>query len=661
MDWLDWAFVVLPLLTVAAVGLYARRYVRSVADFMSASRSAGRYLLCVAGGELQAGAIVFVAAFELFFQSGFAFNWWLAASVPIGILLKISGFVTYRYRETRAMTLAQFFEIRYNKSFRLFTGLIAFLAGILNFGIGPAIGARILTYFLGIPQHLHVFSLSIPSYIPLMALFLGITLFISLSGGVVTVMVINTLEGIFSQIFYLVIIFTLFSLFSWHQMHDVLLNQPPRHSLVNPFDGFGVKDFNIWYFFMALFLAVYGTMAWQNSGAYNGAALTPHEGRMGNVLTAWREMGKAAVIALLALCALTYLNHPDFAAGAAQVHERADQIANPQTRKQMAAPLAMAQFLPAGVKGIFCAILLMGIFGGDATHLHSWGSIFVQDLIVPLRRKPFGPKAHLLVLRCSILGVAAFAFFFGCFFHLADYVNMWWSVTQAIFVGGAGAAIIGGLYWRKGTAAGAWCAFVVGSALSFGGIVCQQVAAAHGHHFFLNGIQIAFFSSLIAIGCYVGVSLLTCRQDFNLERMLHRGPYAALKPELGEAPTPRRKESHLGKLIGMDENFTRGDRWIAGGLFSWSLFWFTVFVVGTVWNVVAPWRNETWAAYYHVVGLGLPVFFACVTGVWFTWGGLRDMRALFRHLKAEHVNPLDDGTVHAHRNLDEAALKKKDA
>lgn len=73
------------------------------------------------------GAVVFVAGFEVFAQSGFTLNWWLALGVPVGFALKIFGFVTYRFRETRTMTLAQFFEIRYNKSFRLFTGLIGFL------------------------------------------------------------------------------------------------------------------------------------------------------------------------------------------------------------------------------------------------------------------------------------------------------------------------------------------------------------------------------------------------------------------------------------------------------------------------------------------------------------------------------------------------------
>jgi SSS family solute:Na+ symporter len=46
---------------------------------------------------------------------------------------------------------------------------------------------------------------------------------------------------------------------------------------------------------------------------------------------------------------------------------------------------------------------------------------------------------------------------------------------------------------------------------------------------------------------------------------------------------------------------------------------------------------------------------AVVTAVWFTWGGIRDIRRLFSRLAREKVNHLDDGSVVNHQNLDETA------
>jgi SSS family solute:Na+ symporter len=655
MQLLDWILTVVPLLVVVAAGVYAQRFVVSVADFMSANRAAGRYLLCIAGGELQTGAVVFVAIFEVISHSGFTLAWWGWMTIPVGIIVRISGFVIYRYRETRAMTLAQFFEIRYSKSFRIFTGLLGFFAGILNFGIIPAIGARCLVYFLGLPETVSLFSHVVPTYMPLMALFLSITVFVAVSGGVITVIVVNCIEGIMSQVFYLIIIFSLLSMFSWHQISFALTDQPKGHSLMNPFDSSGIKDFNIWYILMGLVGGIYGTMAWQNASAYNSAAYSAHESRMGGILSNWRELGKGAVLTLLGVCAFTYLHHPDFRAGAAQVQAAVDRISDPQAQEQMASPIALAHLLPLGVKGIFCAILLMGVFGGDATHLHSWSSIFVQDFLVPLRRKPFGPRQHLWILRGAIVGVALFAFVFGCLFRQTEYIVMWWTVTTAIYVGGAGAAIIGGLYWKKGTAAGAWAGTLTGSILSVGGILLRQV---YGDRFPLNGTQISFFAMLIAVAVYIVVSLLTNREDFNMERMLHRGAYAKIKKAIHE-PTPAHHRISWGKLIGMDDDFTLGDKWVAGGLFGFSMLYFLVFLVGSVWNLLAPWPTSVWSTFWNYVGIGIPVILAVITGIWFTWGGLRDMRDLFRRLKQQRVNHLDDGTVVDHQNLDELIVKEQ--
>ncbi len=103
MSALDWIITLVPLALVLAAGIASSRLVRGVADFMSASRSAGRYLLCIANGELQAGAVVFVASFEVFSKGGIFCHvvaWLNSLAV---LLLSITGFVTYRFRETRAM------------------------------------------------------------------------------------------------------------------------------------------------------------------------------------------------------------------------------------------------------------------------------------------------------------------------------------------------------------------------------------------------------------------------------------------------------------------------------------------------------------------------------------------------------------------------------
>jgi Na+/proline symporter len=651
MHIIDWIFVIVPLLLVIAGGAFTHRYMKSVADFMSGGRVAERYLLAVASGVMGTGATAFVAAFEIISHSGYFLQWCSWINTPVLFLVAGTGFVVYRYRETRALTLAQFFEIRYSKSFRVFAGLLGFVSGLSMFAIIPVIDAQVITCVMGFPAMVTIFSTQIPTHLLIMALLLSITVFLTLAGGLITVMVTNAIEGMLSQAFFALIVITLLCLFKWSYISEVLGDQPPGHSLLNPFDAMRLKDFNVGYLVMTLFGIVYGTMA-QQSGL-NAAGLTPHENRMGNLLARWRELGKTLMVVFMGVCALTYISHPHYAAGAAQVERILGQIGNEQTRQQMRIPIALTSLLPIGVRGAFCAILLMGAFGSGSNSLHAWGGLFIQDVLVPLRKKPFERELHIRLLQVSVTGVAVFAFLFGCLFQQTQYVVMWWAVTTAIYVGGAGATIIGGLYWKKGTTAGAWAALFAGAILSVSGIVAQQL---YKGRFPLNGLQVSFYATIAAIIIYVIVSLLTKREDFNMDRMLHRGEYAVVKDVAGEAvplpPTTKRKIT-WGKLIGVDQEFTLRDRCIGGGFIVWGMFWFGVVVVGTVWNMIAPWSLAVWSVFWHVVGFGIPVAVSVVTSIWFIWGGIRDMRSLFRRLRQERVNDLDDGTVVGHQNLDE--------
>jgi SSS family solute:Na+ symporter len=196
---------------------------------------------------------------------------------------------------------------------------------------------------------------------------------------------------------------------------------------------------------------------------------------------------------------------------------------------------------------------------------------------------------------------------------------------------------------------------IAGSGLAISGILARIIWS----EFPLNGMQVSFCASLSALTLYVVISLLTCKEDFNMDRMLHRSEYARITEVLGGTRDRdiNTRRGLLARAIGIDKNFTRGDKWIASGLLAWSLFWVGVFIVGGVWNLIAPWPEHWWSSFWHVAGVGIPIFMALVTAVWFTWGGTRDIVRLFRHLKAGAVNELDDGTVVGHQNLDEAALR----
>jgi SSS family solute:Na+ symporter len=52
---IDWIVFLVPMIILVAIAAYTSRYLKSVADYMAGGRCAGRYMQCVARGEMGVG------------------------------------------------------------------------------------------------------------------------------------------------------------------------------------------------------------------------------------------------------------------------------------------------------------------------------------------------------------------------------------------------------------------------------------------------------------------------------------------------------------------------------------------------------------------------------------------------------------------------------
>ncbi len=710
MHLIDWLILIVPLTAVIFIGWRARQHVKAVSDFLAGGRVAGRYLLTIAIGEAGLGLITMVAQFQFFYKSGFAIGFWWAIATPIYLLVTLTGFAVYRYRETRAMTMGQFMEIRYSKRLRIFASLLCWVSGVLNFAIFPAVGARFIVHYSGLPAQLSLFPglPDIPTFALFMFGFLTLAVIVVFMGGQLTTMVTDCVAALFSYWMYAVIVVAIFVIFSWSQMTEAMQLRPPGESMLNPFDTEKLQDFNIGYVLIGILGNVYGWLSWQGSQGYNAAAVSPHEQKMAKVLGVWRGGLVAAMLILLSIASWTYMNHPDFSQGAAAVEAQlaADvrgqtEASTDQLQNQMRVPVAIAHFLPIGVTGMFFAVMIFLMISTDTTYLHSWGSILIQDIVLPNRKKPFTPRKQMWLLRFSILGVAIFAFIFSLFFNQVTYILMFMALTGSVYLGGAGAVILGGLYWKRGTTAGAWAAMIVGAGIAVLGFVFTQGWADHiypwlAEHapetleafskgleslgemlpfvywevtpdkFPITGQEIYLITIIGAVGSYIGISLLTCRETYNLQRMLHRGEYAR-EEEVGEAEKetneqenittdqPKRKPPKKWQrlILGFDENFTKGDKVLSVSVFCWSMTIFSLFLFALIYNAFSRFTSDGWATYFFITKVIMAMAMGAVTTVWFTIGGVRDLRQMFKRLATLHRNTADDGRVIGNVNADD--------
>jgi SSS family solute:Na+ symporter len=677
MHWIDWTILLAFVGFVVALACGTRKYTRSVADFLAASRCGGRYILAMSDGI--AGAISMVAMFQAYYEGGFAIVWWQVGFMPAWLFVAMIGWVIYRFRQTRAFTMAQFFEMRYNKNFRIFAGILAFMAGIINFGIFPSIGAHFFIYFCGLPQYVSLVGLEIDTYGLVMAVLIAIAVGFTFIGGQIAVIVTDFIQAVFCNVVFILILVVLYMKFNWSQITEAISHAPAGQSMVNPFKISKLESYNLWFWLISLFSAFYNAYAWQGQQAYNCSAKDAHEAKMSKVMGFYRMLTPVLFVMVVPVCVYTLMHHADFQLEAQRVNSVLSTVDNEAIRSQITVPTALRHILPVGALGAFSAVIFAAFIGTHDTYLHSWGSILVQDVILPLRKKPFKSEQHVKCLRRAILGVAIFIWFFSYFYSQKSDILMFYALSGTIFLGGAGAAIIGGLYWKRGTTAGAWVAMISGAFFAGIGFLLEQYWAEiainiqqswpslwdsakqlfpglNDKKFLFTNQEMFFFAMIISGAGYIIVSLVSGgKQQFNLDRMLHRGQYA-IETEKNSADESVR---HIGwkGILGFDKYFTLSDKLIYVGSYGIMFLLLGGCIAGSIYNWLFPTTDSAWLSFWHGFISVLAVL-TVVLIVWLTIGGFRDLKQLYVLLRTVKRDDRDDGTVVDHHNIDEYNERK---
>ena len=183
LEWLDWTIIGAFMAVLVSIALVSHRYTKSVADFLVTGRCAGRYVLCMARGMALMGAIHIIGTWQLSYEAGFTASWWHKMTAPIGVIMIVTGFAVYRYRQTRSMTVAQYIELRYSKKLRIFMGLVCFATGLFCFGIMPSVAASFIIYFIGLPTMIPTIFGDVSTYPVLMAGMILVAFFFTAVGG----------------------------------------------------------------------------------------------------------------------------------------------------------------------------------------------------------------------------------------------------------------------------------------------------------------------------------------------------------------------------------------------------------------------------------------------------------------------------------------------
>jgi SSS family solute:Na+ symporter len=189
---LDWVLIFSYLIGIALVGVYVNRHVHDADDYLVGGRGAGTALSVASFIGTGLGLVTVVYATVEGFNMGFSYLAIACFDLLGAFLFGISGVVIARLRRMELTTITEFYERRFNRKVRITAGTICALAGILNMGLFPKMGAMFLTYVAGLGNQDPAVSAMTVNIITTILILL--VLVYTVAGGMIAIIVTDYLQ-----------------------------------------------------------------------------------------------------------------------------------------------------------------------------------------------------------------------------------------------------------------------------------------------------------------------------------------------------------------------------------------------------------------------------------------------------------------------------------
>jgi SSS family solute:Na+ symporter len=443
---LDWCIVVGYLITIVAVGVYIRRYITNVTDFMVAGRGLKTFLAIATMIGTELGLVTVMYSSQKGFTGGFAaFHIALAAAI-VTLVVGLTGFIVVPLRRMKVMTIPEFYEKRFGRGVRILGGIILALSGILNMGMFLKAGSLFVMGITGLTQSVHLNII--------MSVLLGLVLLYTTLGGMVSVVVLDYIQFVVLSFGLLAASLLSIGDLGWSNIIETVSSLKGRAGF-DPFhgEGFGV-NYVVWMFFLGLVSCA----VWQTAVI---RACSAENTRTVKKIYTWASIGFLMRFLLpyfLGICAFVFIAQ----------HESLKNVFIPEGGSVdsqvslMAMPVFLSQILPVGLIGIISAGMLAAFMSTHDSYLLCWSSVLTQDVVAPWFKKGLSSKSRVLLTRIFIVTIGIFILVWGLWYDLGQDLWDYMAISGAIYFTGAIALLVFGLYWKRASKVGAYLALICG-------------------------------------------------------------------------------------------------------------------------------------------------------------------------------------------------------
>jgi len=443
---IDWLILIAYLIFIFFMGVFFKRYMKGLGDFIVAGRHLKVYLAVATLTGTELGLVTVMYNSELGFRSGFsAFH---VGVIEAGCIagIGITGFIVYKLRESKVMTIPEFYGKKFGTKVRWVGGIILALSGILNMGLFLQAGSRFMIGLIGAGISGTVTKL-------VMSAMLIMVLVYTALGGMVSVVICDYIQFVVLSIG--LVVLTVFSIkaIGWGTLFSFEAVKSQGEGWFNPV---AQPDFGISYIIWMFLVSLSAAALWQTVTLRVLASKSPKTAQRMFGLFTITGLTRRIMPMLWGICAFIFITK------ASHLSNAFFPAAGEGLNSQFGFPIFIAKIIPTGLIGIIAAGMMAAFMSTHDSYLLSWSSVLTQDIISPLVKRELSEKTRITITRAGIVTIGIFLLIWGLWYEAPTSLWSYFAITGTIYFAGAFSVVVAGLYWKRASRTGAMASLLCG-------------------------------------------------------------------------------------------------------------------------------------------------------------------------------------------------------
>ncbi len=450
---IDTVIVAVYLLLSVAIGLMVKRYAGSMANYIGAGRKVGTWLGVATMTGTELGLVTVMYSAQKGFSGGFAaFHIAVIAGVAT-LFVGLTGFIVGPLRRARVLTIPEFYEKRFNKSIRVIGGIMLVFGGVLNMGLFLKAGSMFIVGVTGLASDGEVLKW-------VMVGLLVMVLIYTTLGGMISVILTDYVQFVVLSFGLLVATGMAVSKLGWSKIFETVHTELGDAGFNPTIEGTGFGwSYILW---MLVTAGLIGSAVWPTAVS---RALAMRSEKALKQQYCWSSISFAVRFLIpyfWGICALVFISATPEGADLKALFFPPEGSTQEGLNNLYAMPVFIGRILPPVLIGIITAGMIAAFMSTHDSYFLCWSSVITQDIVAPLRKKPFSTKSRVKLTRIVIILMGGYVLYWSLFYKGGEDIWDYMAVTGGIYFTGAFVVLMLGVYWKKMSSFGALLGLLAG-------------------------------------------------------------------------------------------------------------------------------------------------------------------------------------------------------